>query len=171
MVCIETDPRVASVLLGGRTLQNWTAEHLLRNTGIPEYHIYDRDIPRSDGSFKYASSVEAVQQRGQDHSARLTNRREIENYLHPAAINRILAPLVGHPVEVNFDHGADVEAVVAAAIPDHQGNPRKKINRRELKSWLNREVASEMTYEELIEVDQDAEVLGWFREITALACR
>lgn len=171
LVCIETDPRVASVLLGGRTLQNWTAEHLLRNTGIPEYHIYDRDIPRSDGSFKYASSVEAVQQRGQDHSARLTNRREIENYLHPAAINRILAPLVGHPVEVNFDHGADVEAVVAAAIPDHQGNPRKKINRRELKSWLNREVASEMTYEELIEVDQDAEVLGWFREITALACR
>jgi hypothetical protein len=170
LVCIETDPRIASVLLGGGTLQNWTAEHLLRHTGICEFHIYDRDVQRPDGSFKYATAVETVEQRGNGHTARLTQRREIENYLHPTAIDRILAPVVGHPVRVEFTHEDDVEAVVAAAIPDHQGNPRKKLKRRELKYWLNREVANDMSLEELIEVDQEEEILGWFREITALAC-
>ncbi len=170
LVCIETDPRIASVLLGGGTLQNWTAEHLLRHTGICEFHIYDRDVQRPDGSFKYATAVETVEQRGNGHTARLTQRREIENYLHPTAIDRILAPVVGHPVRVEFTHEDDVEAVVAAAIPDHQGNPRKKLKRRELKSWLNREVANDMSLEELIEVDQEEEILNWFREITALAC-
>jgi hypothetical protein len=158
------------VLLGGGTLQNWTAEHLLRHTGICEFHIYDRDVQRPDGSFKYATAVETVEQRGNGHTARLTQRREIENYLHPTAIDRILAPVVGHPVRVEFTHEDDVEAVVAAAIPDHQGNPRKKLKRRELKYWLNREVANDMSLEELIEVDQEEEILGWFREITALAC-
>ena len=79
--------------------------------------------------------------------------------------------MVGHAVKVEFAHEDDVEAVVAAAIPDHQGNPRKKLKRRELKSWLNREVASAMTLEELIEVDQEEELLGWFRDITELVCR
>lgn len=171
LVCIETDPRIASVLLGGGTLENWTAEHLLRNTGLCEFHIYDRDTPKTDGRFKYAAAVETVKQRGNGDTARLTQRREIENYLHPAAIDRTLAPVVGHAVKVEFSHEDDVEAVVAAAIPDHQGNPRKKLKRREIKSWLNREVAGAMTLEELIEVDQEEELLGWFRDITALVCR
>lgn len=170
LVCIETDPRIASVLLGGGTLENWTAEHLLRNTGLREFHIYDRDVPKPDGSFKYAAAVETVEQRGNGDTARLTRRREIENYLHPAAIDRTLAPVVGHAVQVEFTQGDDVEAIVAAAIPDHQGNPRKKLKRRELKSWLNREVASAMTLDELTEVDQDEELLDWFRAISALAC-
>lgn len=170
LVCIETDPRIASVLLGGGTLENWTAEHLLRNTGLREFHIYDRDVPKPDGSFKYSAAVETVEQRGNGDTARLTRRREIENYLHPAAIDRTLAPVVGHAVQVEFTQGDDVEAIVAAAIPDHQGNPRKKLKRRELKSWLNREVASAMTLDELTEVDQDEELLDWFRAISALAC-
>lgn len=89
---------------------------------------------------------------------------------NPAAIDRTLAPVVGHAVQVEFTQGDDVEAIVAAAIPDHQGNPRKKLKRRELKSWLNREVASAMTLDELTEVDQDEELLDWFRAISALAC-
>ena len=168
LVCLETDPRIASVMLGGSTLQSWTAQHLLRNTHIREYHLYDRDTTQKDGRYKYESAVQRVVDRNNGDTARLTKRREIENYLHPAAIERIFTPLVKYPVSVSFTHEDDVESVVAAAIPHQNGNPRKKLQRRELKSWLNREVASAMTLDELIEVDSDKEVLGWLTEITDL---
>ena len=168
LICIETDPRVATVLLGGSTLQSWTAQHLLQHTNIREFHLYDRDMLLENGSYKYATAVSTVLDRKNGDTARLTKRREIENYLHPNAIDRIITPLVGHQVKVNFTQDDDVESVVAAAIPDQNGKPRKKLQRRDMKSWLNREVASAMTLDELKEVDADQEVLGWLKDISSM---
>jgi putative ATP-dependent endonuclease of OLD family len=168
LICIETDPRIATVLLGGSTLQSWTAQHLLQHTNIREFHLYDRDMLLDSGGYKYAKAVVTVLERKNGDTARLTKRREIENYLHPEAINRILTPKVGHQVKVSFTRDDDVESLVATAIPDQNGNPRKKLKHRDLKSWLNREVASSMTFDELKEVDSDQEVLGWFTEISRL---
>lgn len=168
LICIETDPRVATVLLGGSTLQSWTAQHLLQHTNIREFHLYDRDMMLDNGGYKYATAVATVLERKNGDTARLTKRREIENYLHPSAIGRILTPLIGHQVKVSFTQDDDVESVVATAMPDQNGKPRKKLQRRDLKSWLNREVASAMTLDELKEVDADQEVLGWLTEITSL---
>jgi hypothetical protein len=168
LICIETDPRVATVLLGGSTLQSWTAQHLLQHTNIREFHLYDRDMMLDNGGYKYATAVATVLERKNGDTARLTKRREIENYLHPSAIDRILTPLIGHQVKVSFTQDDDVESVVATAMPDQNGKPRKKLQRRDLKSWLNREVASAMTLDELKEVDADQEVLGWLTEITSL---
>jgi len=168
LVCIEKDVRIALVLLGGGSLLNWTADHLLRNTGLREFHIYDRDLPGADGTYKYNAAVEMVIGRSNGDTARLTNRREIENYLHPAAIDRVLSPVVGHAVQVRYGHQDDVEAVVAEAIRDHNGNPQTKVKRRQLKSWLNHEVASAMTIDELMEMDEGGEVLGWFQGLTEM---
>jgi hypothetical protein len=42
---LTTDDRVVFVVLGGSTLNQWVAENHLRALRIPEFHIYDRDVP------------------------------------------------------------------------------------------------------------------------------
>jgi len=163
--CIESDPRIATVLLGGSTLQEWVNHHFLRTTGLPEFHLYDRDEPKPDGTFRYQNACEEVNGRGCGHSARLTMKREMENYLHPDAIERVLSPIVNAPVKPIFGDDDDVEKVVSSCILDDQGNAQKRVSRRSLKSWLNNEVAAVMTIDELKSRDPNEEILGWFKDI------
>jgi len=154
---------VAFVLLGGSTLSEWVSSNLLRHTMIPEFHLYDGDIAR------YGDSVNEVNRRGAPHSARQTTKRELESYLHPDAIRRVLAEPAGNLGGFAYGDQDDVEAVVAAAMPDHQGNPRKKLDRRALKHWLNHDAAAAMTRAELDSRDPGGEIRGWLTEITRLA--
>lgn len=162
-VCLATDPAVAFVLLGGSTLAEWVSGHLLRDIGIPEFHLYDGDVG------KYQDSVRAVNARGQGHSARQTKKRELENYLHPDAIRRVLSEPAGNLGAVAFGPHDDVESVVGAAMPDHQGKPRKKLARRPLKYWLNHDVVADMTRDEFEAQDPAGEIKSWLTEITDLA--
>jgi putative ATP-dependent endonuclease of OLD family len=163
LVCLTNDPAVAFVLLGGSTLTEWVNHHLLRNIRIPEFHVYDRDVS------KYADAVAEVNQRGCGHSARQTNKRELENYLHPDAIWRVLAGPAGNLAAVVYGSDDDVESVIAAAMPDHNGNPRKKLARRTLKHWLNHDVAAAMTASEFDAQDPAGEIKSWLAEITRVA--
>jgi len=165
LVCLATSPEIAFVLLGGSTLAEWVSEKLLAGLRIPEFHLYDGDVS------KYEKHVNEVNARGTHDSARRTQRLELENYLHPRAIERVLQAPAGRPLQVNFGRGDNVENTVAAAIPDHAGKARKTLDRRSLKSWLNDDVAKAMTLEELEQADAAGEVLGWLREITALVER
>lgn len=79
--CTKTDPRIIVLALGGSTLQDWVDNHYLKSFKLPEFHLYDRDE-----DFKYQSACDAVNARNEGSQAYLTNKREIENYLHPAAI-------------------------------------------------------------------------------------
>jgi len=162
-VCLESDPAVAFVLLGGSTLSEWVSGHLLRGISIPEFHLYDRDV----GS--YADAVQEVIARGGRDSARQTKKRELENYLHPDAITRVLAPQAGKLGALQFGDDDDVEKVVASAMPDQQGNPRKKLARRALKHWLNHDVAAVMTVDEFEARDMTGEIKSWLTEISRIA--
>ena len=80
------NPRVALVVLGGSTLKEWVNQHYLKNVGLPEIHIYDRDELKN-GKYKYQDDKDAVNSRGDGSIAFLTKKREMENYLHIDAIN------------------------------------------------------------------------------------
>lgn len=162
-VCLESDPAVAFVLLGGSTLCEWVSSNLLRNFKIPEFHIYDHDVP------KYGQAVTQVNQRGGRDSARQTSKRELENYLHPDAIRRVLSGPAGKLDTFAFGPQDDVESVVAAAMLDQCGNPRKKLARRALKAWLNQDVAAAMTAAEFDAQDATGEIRSWLAEITRVA--
>lgn len=162
-VCLKSDPSVAFILLGGSTLMEWTTHNLLHNTRIPEFHIYDGDIA------KYADAVQTVRNRQGRHTARQTSKRELENYLHPAAIQRTLATPAGNLGAVSFGPQDDVESVVAAAMPDPNGQPRKKLERRALKNWLNNDVANAMSAAEFDQQDPGGELRSWFADISRLA--
>ena len=156
---LESDPRIAMILMGGQTLEHWVNDHLLRNLGLPEIHIYDRDLPKSDGTHKYQSSVDQLNARGDGSQAFLTQKREIENYLHPDAIFEAFNGHIETEVRITIGEETDVTTVIETLIG------QRKVKRRALKNWLNEEAAENMTMERLRERDADGEISSWLSAI------
>ena len=99
---LEEDHRIAFVPLGGGTLEHWVNKRWLREFGRPEIHIYDRD-----DTAKYQEAVDAINARTDESWATLTDKRAMENYLHPQAIHAVLG------VTIAIDDECDVPAVLA----------------------------------------------------------
>ncbi|WP_458792273.1 ATP-binding protein [Yoonia sp. MH D7] len=78
---LTCDPRFAFVVLGGSSLKHWVNNHYLGALGLPEAHIYDADVPA------YKASVDKVNARSDGSWALLTEKHEIECYLHSGAIH------------------------------------------------------------------------------------
>jgi len=154
-----TDPRVALVVLGGSTLKEWVNQHYLKNVGLPEVHIYDRDELKN-GKYKYQDDKDAVNARGDGSIAFLTSKREMENYLHIDAISEALQPVVGFNFTFALSDDCDVETEIKTLL-----NGQGKIQRRSIKHWLNEDAASRMTVDRLKERNGYDEIKGWFTEI------
>lgn len=157
---IFSDPRVALIPLGGSTLQAWVNQHYLQNLGLPEIHIYDRDQPKSDGTYKYESARDTVNARVDSSLAFLTYKREMENYLHLDAINEVFQSVANTSFTFNLTDDCDVENEIKSGL-----NGQGKIRRRSLKSWLNEDVAARMTIDRLRDRGGYDEIRNWFTEI------
>lgn len=97
---LSSDDRFAFISLGGSSLKHWVTENYLRGINLPEIHIYDNDVS------SYQKSVDEVNSRGGKNWATLTNKREIESYLHKDAIK-----LAYEGVEMEIDDEIDVPKV------------------------------------------------------------
>lgn len=159
MIDIFSDPRVAFVVLGGTTLQDWVNQHYLQNLGLPEIHIYDRDLPER-GIYKYENAQKTVNSREDESIAFLTKKREMENYLHLDAINEIFQPITGKSFTFSITDDCDVENEIKLEL-----NGQKKFQRKSIKAWLNNEVASRMTIDRLKDRSAYVEIQNWFTEI------
>ncbi|WP_346268562.1 ATP-binding protein [Burkholderia vietnamiensis] len=154
---LSTDDRVAFVLLGGSTLKHWVTEHYLRALNRREVHIYDNDVP------KYADSVAAVNQRGDGSWAALTNKHEIECYLHTDAIQEafdVEIVVVDHPTI----EGKAVPKLFAEAFFAKQ-NTDAVMSDTKAKQRLADKAFPKMTADRLAERDPNGEVTAWFRRI------
>ncbi|WP_440948804.1 ATP-binding protein [Methanosarcina sp. T3] len=160
IIDIFNDPRVALVVLGGSTLQEWVNQHYLKNLGLPEVHIYDRDELQRNGKYKYQDARDAVNARNDGSIAFLTNKREMENYLHLDAINEALQPVIGTLLTFNLTDDCDVEGEIKTAR-----NGQGVIQRRSLKHWLNEDAADHMSLPRLIARNSYDEIRSWFLEI------
>lgn len=152
---LTTEPRIAFVVLGGGTLKHWVAEHYLRNLGLPEFHLYDRDVP------SYADAVARIEERGDGSHACRTSKLEIENYLHPDAINDAF----GFTFAIEDASNVPKEFGVAWAQANGYSNP---MGADKAKRRLADKVFPFMTTERILARDTDAEVRGWFKTIGAL---
>ena len=148
---VGTDPRIVVLPLGGSTLQDWVNEQYLKNIGLPEFHIYDRNEQA-----KYQSAVDEVNMRSDGSLAIFTTKREMENYLHPDAIKQVLG------VTVTVTDTCDVEQCVENALG------KKRINRRSIKRWLNDDAAATMTVDMLRQRGAFNELVDWLTEIGRL---
>lgn len=123
------DPRVAFVVLGGSTLREWVNRRYLKNLGLPEVHIYDRDLPDGNGRYEYQDAADEVNDRDDGSVAFLTEKREMENYLHLDAINEVLEPMLGSPLEFDLTDDCDVESRIKELLGERKTIPRRKVER------------------------------------------
>lgn len=158
------DPRVALVVLGGSTLREWVNKNYLENLGLPEVHIYDRDV-KVNGKYKYQDAKDKVNARDDGSVAFLTTKREMENYLHIDAIKEVLQPLTNTDINFILTDDCDVEAEIKKLL-----NGQGRINRLPIKHWLNRGAAECMTVERIKQRGAYDEIMQWFREIQARIC-
>lgn len=157
------------VPLGGSSLDLWVSR--LRGFNRPEFYLFDRDTtPPQDPRYKA---------QGDEISQRLncrvwhTNKRELENYIHPDLIKVIYPCYKGtgqdfEDVPMLFAqtvHEASASEQTwddVLADPDKLG---KKISNA--KKRLCSEFVAQMTPKLLTEIDPNGEVRGWLREVGA----
>ena len=87
IIDLENDQRVVVIPLGGSTLKHWVDNNYLRKLSLPEIHIYDGDKE------KYKQSARQVDVRDDGSKGFTTQKREIENYVHPSIIEEIFYEL------------------------------------------------------------------------------
>ena len=146
---LSCDPRFALIPMQGCNLRDVVNLHLFKCFQKPEFHIYDRD-----DNCTYEKQADEVNGRGDGSKAFQTAKRTMENYIHPAAIERI----TGYRIDVTDDN--DVVTTLCNAL-------RKK--KSEVKAILSDEIAPAMTTDEIDERDGHSEIRGWLNEMAALA--
>ena len=165
------DKRVALVPLGGSSLKQWVEKHYLRNLGLPQVHIYDRDDATPP---KYQKELDEVNARNDKSWAVMTTKRELENYLHVDAIAEGL-----NGIAVNFTGTCDVPLIVAQSVHETAvgSKPwaevladRKELGNKvnQVKKRLNRDAAGRMTLARLADSDDAGELSSWLMRIHAM---
>lgn len=141
---LGSEPGVAFVVLGGGTLTHWVNEHYLKGLGRPEVHIYDRDVAR------YGEAISQVNQRTDGSWGQLTTKLEIENYLHPDAIQD------GFGIVISFGDADDVPGLVSAEKGWRANTAKRKLAQCAFPKMTAARVQSR---------DPAGEIEGWLRRI------
>lgn len=161
------DSKIAWVITGGSSLKHYVENNYLSGLGKPEVHIYDGDDP------KYKKAVAEINERNSgDEAAFNTSRRELENFLHPDAINEAYSANHRECKLKAIDHQDDVPTLVAQHIFELAGGKweeletekRKKKSDRK-KKLLNTQAVELMTIERLKETDGYDEIKSWLEQI------
>ncbi|WP_203296426.1 ATP-binding protein [Luteirhabdus pelagi] len=157
---LTTDHRVAFILMGGSTLKHWVDQNYLKELGKPEFHLYDNDVNA------YQQSIDQVNNRADSSCGQLTQKLEIESYLHKDAI------IAGFDIEIEIpdqlsDDGKATPRIFAEAYSQKFGlqNP---IRDTRAKKFLAKRAFPNMTAEMIEERDAVGEVKGWFEKINEL---
>jgi putative ATP-dependent endonuclease of OLD family len=164
----EKQGALVYIPMGGSTLELWT--NRLEGLQVPEIHVLDRDTP-PPAEAKYQAAADRVNARGESCRSFITNRREMENYIHFEAINEEFE------IELteNFQSFDDVPTLVAKAVHDasesatvweNLNDKKRRQKESKAKKRLNRGAIENMNLERLNSVDPDNEVISWLSEIS-----
>ena len=167
---LEVDGSVIFFPFGGSNLALWASR--LRHLNRPEFHICDRDN-EPPAAPKYDGHVAEVNGRAGCRAVS-TMKREMENYLHPDAIQEAYAEN-GLQIELpgQFGEFEDVPTLVAKTVHRVHGEGEwedlsesgRKEKEKRTKRVLNSAAVSKMTLDRLAESDPNRELEGWLREI------
>lgn len=168
---MEFEGELIFIPLGGSSLALWVSR--LRELNKPEFYIFDRDHS-PPAQPKYIQQQNEINVRD-NCKALNTCKREMENYIHFDAINRVYE---SHGIHLNltrnFGDFDDVPEAVAELVHNLSGSPTawvsldpdtkgKKASR--VKGMLNGEAAKLMTSELLNDIDKSDSVRGWFAQL------
>ncbi len=170
ILSLKNNPAVAIIPVGGSTLKQWAEQRYLRGINKTEFHIYDRD---GQNNPPYLATVEGINARNNGDKAYLTNKRELENYVHINAICATFGIARTQPIE-NMENVPEYVArtLHEASLSPHtwdqleQDKLGKKIS--QAKKRINKEAIQRMNLALLRESDPDDEILGWLEQISGI---
>ena len=160
---------IVFIPVGGGALWSWASR--LAQLRLPEFHLYDRETSPETESRQLV--VQAINVRPKCRVA-LTNKRGLENYLHPRAIQE------AGGIEVDFTDDDSVADVVARAghrisggdTPWEELTSRARKRQRErAKRWLNTRAVECMSAQRLNDRDPQGEIRSWLEAIASLLNR
>lgn len=154
VVDLENDTRILVVPLGGSILKYWVEKQYFKNLGCPEVHIYDNDVNT------YQKSIDEINAREDDSWGTLTQKFEIENYLHPDAIKAI------YDIDVDTTQN-DVPKLFGISYSDKNGL-NDVMKGKTAKNYLSKVFQKGMSLKYLEEMDPAGEVKGWFDRIASM---
>lgn len=169
---LELEGQIIFFPFGGSNLALWADR--LAELNRPEIHVCDRDN-EPPAAAKYADHIDQVNARP-DCIAFATGKREMENYLHPLAIQQSYAQdQIAIQLPAIFADFADVPALVAEAVHNTTaGTPwaeltaaQQKKKAGHTKHRLNGAVPSLMTIDQLNQADPGGEIRQWLDAIQA----
>jgi len=154
IVDLNSAQDIVMIPLGGSTLSDWVNKNYLKNLGTKEYHIYD-----SDNINAHEMDCDRVNSRNDGSSARMTRKREMENYIDSSIAQEFFG------VQITIDDTMDVSTEISKLIQETNPEGYKPDT---VKKKLNNLCAQRMTMELLHNRDPEDEVLGWLRDISAI---
>jgi len=155
---IENDQRIILIPLGGSTLKHWVDNNYLRKLNLPEVHIYDGDKE------EYKQTAQQVDSRNDGSKGFTTQKREIENYVHPSIIENIFRELNNNTLtDRTKDNWLD-EWNQSDLVPLIK-NKGVRIREKRIKEKICTEGIGNMTVELFQELQAYEEIKEWFRAI------
>ena len=163
---MQRDGRLVFLPVGGSDRQMWA--HRLAPLGTAEFHLFDRDLPPL--TKKHQAAADAVNRR-RGCIAALTGFRQIENYVHPRAIEAARGFRIEHSGDDDLPDlvAKQAHATCGGRRAWHEvPSRRRRRMKNHAKRWLNTEAVSHMTPTLLDEQDPQGDVRSWLEAIAWL---
>jgi putative ATP-dependent endonuclease of OLD family len=163
----EEAGRLIFVPTAGGDFLSWAIR--LAGLGLPEFHLYDREAPPE--TELRVRAAELVNRRPGCRAA-VTNKRALENYLHPAAIREARGLDLAVADRDDMPETAAWELLARRHAHIHWSSLSRRARKRlrdRAKHWLNTEAVDRMTPARLAERDPPGEVRGWLNVIGTLS--
>lgn len=166
----EDNGKVVMIPFGGSSFKLWI--NRLNSLNVNEFHICDRDYA-PPSSAHYQSIVDEINMQ-ENKQAYITQKRELENYIHHQSIMDIYREQHDTFTLSEFSDFDDVPLLVAKHLHElsesdnlwDEVNPEKQKQKiSKVKKRLNDEAVKVMSYEQYCEVDNDKEIEQWLVDI------
>lgn len=154
VINLDNDSRILVVPLGGSTLKHWVEKQYFKNLRCPEIHIYDNDVK------KYQDCIDEINKRVDKSWGTLTNKYEIENYLHPKAIKSLY--------DVDIDTSQQNVPKLFGEAFSLKNNFDSTMKDKTSKIYLTKVFQSAMNIQYLEEIDPEGEIKGWFDKMALI---
>jgi putative ATP-dependent endonuclease of the OLD family len=171
LVDFKKEERCILIFLGGSTLQFWVNKNYLKKLNLNEIHIYDSDSNATDekNRFKYKKYTDKINRRGGFNAGYLTDKAEIENYIHPKLIENKynISTFYGEAnwqERWNLENPAKLISNEIKRLKD-SGENIQLVSERTAKKELCELLSKEMSKDLLDELLGYDEIKKWFNKI------
>ena len=168
------DESVLLVFLGGSTLQHYINYNYLDKLNVPQIHIYDSDFNQSNEKlhFQYKKYIDKINQQPNSNFGFMTNKAEIENYIHPEIIKACYEIDTCFHLEdenwlTNWSKN-DLPSYINQNADKNNPSIEPISSKRMSKKHLSTELSKSLTKEYLVELEAFDEIKSWFEKIAEL---